>query len=316
MIIEDLEDRRVPTVALSTGLAAVLASSAHVSSMPAPASPRVNAATADITPIINFLLPPSISSAQAVSANEIDLSWTRVSGSGVIDYQVEYSSNGGQTWTELAATTGLSRNVTGLNPNTSYLFQVDAYNTQAVSNWSASRSATTLAAPLTLTGTSPSSSEIDLSWNGIAGATLYDVEQSQNGGTTWSVVASTTGTTKTFPSVNPGTSYTFRIGAQSGSGMTFSNVLTITSRPAAPTVTATAVSASEIDLSWNGVNGASQYVVQELEQIAPGAIAPIPIEVTPNASTTSFRVTGLSPDTTYSFFVEAFNASARMFRHG
>jgi hypothetical protein len=72
--------------------------------------------------------------------------------------------------------------------------------------------------------------------------------------------------------------------------------------PAAPTFTATAVSATQINLSWTPQSSATGYRVEELvngkwEQI--GSFG---------AGTTSDAITGLTGDTTYTFNVVAFNA--------
>jgi hypothetical protein len=69
--------------------------------------------------------------------------------------------------------------------------------------------------------------------------------------------------------------------------------------PSAPTLTATAVSESQIDLAWNSVLGASGYVVDEKINGAWKQIASV------GSGVTSHPVPGLSAGTTYSFEVGA-----------
>ena len=73
--------------------------------------------------------------------------------------------------------------------------------------------------------------------------------------------------------------------------------------PAAPVLRATAVSGTQVNLSWNSVSGASGYLVDvwlngswmQLGSVGSGA--------------TGCSVTGLSPGTTYYFDVGAYNAA-------
>ena len=73
--------------------------------------------------------------------------------------------------------------------------------------------------------------------------------------------------------------------------------------PAAPSLTATAVSASQIDLSWHSVSGASGYLVDEWVNGAWKQIGSL------GSGSTGCAVTGLSAGTTYYFDVAAYNAA-------
>jgi len=70
--------------------------------------------------------------------------------------------------------------------------------------------------------------------------------------------------------------------------------------PAAPSFTATAVSATQINLAWKGVAGATGYLLDELVNGVSKLIG---------SGSTSYAVTGLSPGTTYYFKVGASNAA-------
>jgi len=75
-------------------------------------------------------------------------------------------------------------------------------------------------------------------------------------------------------------------------------------RPPAPTFTATAVSDTQIDLSWHRVARASGYLIDEQVNGGWMQIASV------SSRKSSFWVTGLSPGTTYSFKLAAFNTGA------
>ena len=68
-------------------------------------------------------------------------------------------------------------------------------------------------------------------------------------------------------------------------------------------LSATAVSASQINLAWNGVTGANGYLVDEWINGAWKQIASL------GSSTTGYSVSGLSASTTYYFDVAAYNSA-------
>ncbi len=79
-----------------------------------------------------------------------------------------------------------------------------------------------------------------------------------------------------------------------------------TALPAAPVFTAKAASATQIDLSWAAVPGATGYVVDEWEAGAWKQIADL-------GNSGSFAVTGLKDETSYFFTVGAVNATGTTF---
>src|SRR6185295_9419002 len=82
-----------------------------------------------------------------------------------------------------------------------------------------------------------------------------------------------------------------------GNGMTL--------RPPAPTkLTATAVSSSQINLSWTARSCATSYTIKR-ETSATGPFTIIQTGVTG----TTFSSTGLSASTTYFYFVDAVNSA-------
>ncbi len=244
------------------------------------------------------LTPPSVQ--VTATATQVDLSWKAVSGAA--SYTVDqYTSRG---WVVIANTPRTSFVGTGLAPATSYWFDVAARSASSWT-WATPTKVTTLsaipAAP-TLSASAVSSSQVDLSWNAVSGATSYTVDEYTARG--WTEIASTSSTSFVATDLTPATSYSFDVAARNASGLTWAtpkNATTLSAIPAAPTLSASAVSSSQANLSWNAVSGATSYTVDEYTARGWIEIA--------STSATGFVVTGLAGATSYSFDVAARNTS-------
>src|SRR5438445_45803 len=174
--------------------------------------------------------PPTNLIAKAVSTSEIDLSWTAPSNlnSLIMDgYKIERSTDGGTTWSTIVSSTGSTATTysdTGLVHSTTYTYRVSAINsvgTSPSSNIASAKTFNVPTAPTGLTATAVSSSQINLSWtaptnNGGSAITGYKIERSTDGGTTWSTIVSSTGSTATTYSdtgLVHSTTYTYRVSA-------------------------------------------------------------------------------------------------------
>jgi chitodextrinase len=166
-------------------------------------------------------------------------------------------------------------------------------------------------APTGLTATAASSSQINLSWNASTdnvGVTGYDVYRGA------SVVGSTTATSFSDTGLTASTSYSYtvkakdaagNVSAASSSASATTQASADTTAPSAPTgLTATAVSSSQINLSWAaatdnvGVTGYDVYRGSTL--------------VGSNVNTTSYSDTGLAAGFTYSYTVKARDAAGNV----
>ena len=185
--------------------------------------------------------------------------------------------------------------VTGLSPDTSYSFQVtadDGVNTASQSNI---QNVTTLPPAPTLTATPISSTQINLSWNSVHGATDYVIDDVVNG-TPSQMANAGTSTSDSLKGLSPYTAYQLEVGTVGPWGMVWSSAKPVTTLPAPLVVTGTPVSSSQINLSWNGVPGANDYMVDELN----GSTW---TEFKDAGTSTSFAGTGLSGNTDYQFKV-------------
>ncbi|MEP7163038.1 MAG: hypothetical protein ABI741_00005, partial [Ferruginibacter sp.] len=245
-------------------------------------------------------VPPSTPtgfSATAVSSSQINLSWNAVSGA--IGYDVYYCDG-----TYIGFTANTSYNHTGRVANTTYSYKIDAQKSSScISSITSCVSATTSSSctppstPTGLTATAASSSQINLSWNAVSGAIGYDVYYCDG-----TYIGFTPNTTYNHTGRVASTTYSYKIDAQQSasciSGITSCASATTYSSctpPSTPTgFSATALSSSEIDLSWNAVPGVTGYDVYYCDGTYIGFTA-----------NTFYNHTGRNESTTYSYKIDA-----------
>jgi fibronectin type 3 domain-containing protein len=247
---------------------------------------------------------PTGVAATAASVSQINLTWNAVTGA--TSYSVQRSTTSGGPYTTVGSPTTTSFGDTGLSANTTYYYVVQAVDASGASASSAQVSASTaLAAPNGVAATAASTTQINLSWNAVSGATSYTVQRATVSGGPYTTVASPTTASFADTGLSAGTTYFYVVQAVNASGSSaLSAQVSATTVPAAPTgVAATAASASQINLTWNVVTGAASYTVQR--STTSGG----PYTSVGSAATASFADTGLSPATTYFFVVQAVNAS-------
>jgi hypothetical protein len=184
-------------------------------------------------------MPSAPQSVAGVASNgKVALTWQAplsTGGSPITGYGVDYSSNGGATWSTAlapsAAMTATSYTVTGLTNGTAFTFRVVAANAIGNGPWSATSAAytphtTVPGAPTGVVGSNATSTSIVVSWtppvdNGGSAIDMYAVYASTDGGVTWPSALSLTlppVTTWTWTGLTPGTSYRFRVYAHTSAG--------------------------------------------------------------------------------------------------
>src|SRR6266850_2455260 len=248
----------------------------------------------------------------AVSSTQINLSWNPSTDNvAVVSYQV-YLNN-----VMIANTVATSFSHIGLAPGTTYNYRVSAAD--AVPNYSAWTatpvSVTTLPLPDTTAPSAPtgllasavSSSQINLSWTastnnvGVTGYRIY------RAGALLATTGVVIGYQNTGLSASTTYSYTVQAfdaagnaSAQSALAIAITQAAPDTQAPSVPTgLTGTAVSPTQINLSWNpstdNVAVVSYQVYLHNVMIA-------------DTTATSFQHTGLTPSTTYNYRVSAADA--------
>ena len=196
-------------------------------------------------------IPGSPTSVEGTEGNSsVNLNWTAPTNNGgriIINYLIEYSVNGGTTWTTYSkpASSLTSLSITGLTNSVEYLFRVSAINTIGTGAPSLVSNGITPVSnrpsqPRSLAATRGSLSAT-LTWTvPIYGSpTNYVVEYSDDNGVTWSTYPDpdtiSTDTTVTVPGLSDAIRYLFRVKAQNASGYgTYAEVASLGTDPYIP----------------------------------------------------------------------------------
>ena len=259
--------------------------------------------------------PPTNASATAGNGTAT-VSWDASKGS-VDTYQIQYSTNGGSSWssatTNPASITGdlTTAQVTGLTNGSNYVFRVRAVN--AVDSSPYTPPTTNSVSPLATLPNPPSSAAtvtgisygVTVSWQAVAGATSYTV--TGNPGGTCSVNAPIT--TCTISGLTAGLPYTFSVAASnsfgtSGQSIASSAVLpTVTDptpgTPGKPTATSSGTAATVTVTAPSSGGTPTSYTVTA----SPGGAT-----CTVNGASGSCTISGLTPGTSYTFTSTATNS--------
>ena len=232
-----------------------------------------------------------------VTAARIDVSWT--SYSQAASYNVYRNS------ALLTNTTAHSYSDLGLAINTSYCYQiywVDGFGVQRkLTDSLCSMTLSTPMAPTGLTTTTVSSTQINLSWSASTNATGYNVYR--NG----VLIASMMTTGITDSGLMASTMYSYTVQAYDALGnlspQSTAATATTNASPRAPTgLVASAISSSQIDLTWTASPGAVGYNIYRSGGSSNTLISP----------NTYISDVSLTANTTYCYQVKAFDAAGTL----
>ena len=178
--------------------------------------------------------------------------------------------------------------------------------------------------PTNLSATAVSQSQINLSWNtpsdnGGSAITGYQIERSTDSGSTWSTIASNTGSTSTTYSdtgLSSSTAYAYRVSAINGIGTSSPSNISSATTSQAPTapqpptnLSANTISSSTINLSWTAPsdNGGSAITGYMIERSTDAGSTWSTIVSNTGSTGTTYSNTGLSPRTAYTYRVSTIN---------
>ncbi len=259
---------------------------------------------------------PTGLAASAITTSSFTLSWNASTDNVAV---TGYDVYNGAVKVNTSDITATSFNITGLSPNTAYSMTVKAKDAAGNESTSAPLSVTTNDLPDTQAPTVPTglaasaitTSSFTLSWNASTdnvAVTGYDV---YNG----AVKVNTSDITATSFAVTglaPNTAYSMTVKAKDAAGnestsaplSVTTNDLPDTQAPSVPTgLAASAITTSSFTLSWNA---STDNVAVTGYDVYNGAVK----VNTSNITATSFDVTGLAPNTSYSMTVRAKDAAA------
>ncbi len=253
---------------------------------------------------------------------QVALSWNAPTSNGnsaITDYGVQFSSDGGTSWSTFddGVSTSTSTTVTGLSNGTEYTFRVSATNEIGTGNPSSTAVATPATTPGKPTGLSTTSGDgqVELSWtapadNGGKTITGYTVEKNcADSG--WSPATTTSGATSaTVTSLTNGVSCDFRVSATNSVGTgdpSDAETATPAAVPDKPTLSATSGD-GQVELSWTApADNGSSITDYGVQFSSDGGTSWSTFDDGVSTST-SATVTGLSNGTEYTFRVAATNS--------
>ena len=246
--------------------------------------------------------------AQGVTATAVKLDWAR--NAGATGYIIEQYKGG--KWTQIAVTKNnytLTFTVKGLAECTPYSFRVKAYKNDGgktnYSDYVTVKASTLLGTVKNAKVTSTTGTWITLGWDRNTGAAGYVLEQYKGG--KWTVIATTKNNTTlkfTVKGLRNDTTYSFRIKAYKTVGDTttygsYVRIVGTTDMPNVAKFTGSAVSASEVKLSWSKNDKATGYVIEQYKGGKWTEIKAVDNDVT------EITIEGLAKGTAYTFRIKS-----------
>src|SRR6185436_6304953 len=294
----------------------------------------VATATTLATPDTTAPSAPTGLSAKASGSTQVDLAWTASTDNvGVTGYQIlRCTGSTCTTFAQVGTSSVTNFSNTGLAASTTYRYRVRAVDGAGnVSGNSNTVNATTPAAPDTTPPSAPgglaavaaSQSQVSVSWTAATdnvSVTGYQLERcSGSGCSAFAQIAAPTGTSFNDTGLTASTSYSYRVRAVDGAGNlgSYSSVASATTpapdttAPTTPTgLTATAMSASQVNLGWTASTdnvAVTGYILQRCQGAGCSAWTTI---ATPTGTT--YSDTGLTATTTYRYWVRATDAAGNL----
>ena len=270
--------------------------------------------------------------ARADGPRSITLTWQAPlndGGARVTGYSIRVRGPQDSRWIVIRRNTGSTATTfahTGLQPAAAYRYQVAAINSVGTGGWSVETGTSTHpdvpSAPFSLTARPTGTSQIDLSWqaprNSNGAPVLgYRIEASSDGGRTWRIIRSNTGTTATRYShrgLQPASTRHYRVYGINAAGLgAASNVARATTEATVPAVprdlTADAAGTSQIDLAWEepATDGGANITGYKIEVSDDRGVSWQNLVPNTGSARTAYSHTGLAPASTRHYRVSAIN---------
>lgn len=240
------------------------------------------------------------------NANSAVISFAPVSGA--TSYTVSYSADG-KNWNTVV-TNSTSATLPSLSANTTYQVKVKAFSQSANTYGEDSAVFKFTTAPTKTEGlraTSVSASSISIAWTPTAGATSYTVSYTADG-KTWNTIT-VSSPSVTLQSLSANTSYKISVKAFSKNSNAYgedsSPIGVITAISKTTALKAKKTTANSITLSFNAVDGATEYIVSYSTDGKKWK--------TQTTTSNSVTLKSLSSGTVYQLKVKAFNKNSGLY---
>jgi titin len=243
----------------------------------------------------------------------LGLQWDVPSSAGaapISDYIIQYSSNGGSTWvTDDTGSTSTSATIPGLTNGSGYIVEVEAVNSIGDGPFSAPTGALTPSGPPgapTITSISAQDGALQVHFTAAtSSAPIIGYQYQLNGTGPW-LETTTTSSPLTIAGLTDGTAYSVAIEAVNtiGSGGSSNSMSqTPVAVPGAPTITSVQVGAGTASIAFTPGNNGGSAITGYRYSTTSGS------SWTTTSTASPLSLTGLTNGTTYSFELEAINAS-------
>lgn len=247
---------------------------------------------------------------KSTTYDSITLSWNAIDGAA--GYRVYQLIDG--TYTSVITLSGSSTNsytIENLDANTEYSFKVKSYirDSSGTAVWGVASSAyttSTKTAQVTMSSYSNSYESVTVKWNSLSGVDGYRVYMLVNGSWVTQATLSSSSTSYTVSGLDANTSYSFKVKAyvRNSSGTAIwldaSNEYVTATKTSQVEMTTYSNTYDAIRINWEATSIADGY---RIYQYINGSWVTL---ATVDSSTLTYRISGLSSDTTYSFKVKAF----------
>jgi len=238
---------------------------------------------------------PGNVTATAVNSTRIDVSWAASTDAvGVTGYKV-YRDGGATAVASVVGATSYSD--TAVTANSTHSYTVSAYdaagNESAQSSPPASATTPTAAlpAPTNLTATASGSSQVNLTWTAVSGATSYNIYRAN------AKIASAATAAYTDTAVSPNTTYTYTVTAVGAAGESAQSAPATATTPGSGGTTVTVAPTDDATISKaTGNTGTNYGKATSLTVDADGTMNdfllkfPVPTGCTPTAATLALTV--------------------------
>ena len=208
---------------------------------------------------------PELKISVVASTGKLKLRWDAIDGA--TKYEVHRSTDGGKTYSLLKTVTGTSLTNTSITAGNKYYYKVKAIHSKSSANSafsSAKYGTCDLPRPVVKISVVSSTGKLKLRWDAIDGAAKYEVYRSTDGGKTYSLLKTTTGTSLTNTSITAGNKYYYKVKAihsNSNANSAYSSARYGTCDLARPTAQVSLNSEGKPVVSWGEVAGAEKYIM-------------------------------------------------------